>query len=256
MDSVYHFISQYFFVYIWLIITTFIDMIAPISGSTVVNPVTAFFTDPQRAIGISSLLFFFTGVYRVYLFRKELLSDKVNLKVFSSMLPFTIAGAICGGLFISYLNIKILVLMIISVSIYYIFKNLYQLIKNKKTELKITGLSFIFIATISGFFQASGMPGGDIKRNYLRTVLSEISVRAVSSALGMINLFIGGTIIFLRNKLTHGDLILIITVLPFLLLALKYGKTFLEKIPDRHAKILASSLSFLGIVLLIYKYFL
>lgn len=231
-------------------------MIAPLSGSSVTNPVIAFFTDPQRAIGITAFLFSITAIYRVYLFRRELFSDTQSLKILYSMIPFTILGAIGGGFFISYLNTKVLVVIILCVSMYYIVKNIRQIIQSKKTEKKLSPYGLIFVATLSGFFQASGMPGGDIKRNYLRTQLSEINVRAVSSVLLFINFFIGGTILLLHNKLTQGDLIFVVTCAPFLMIALKYGKTFLEKIPDRNAKILAISLSFLGVMLLTYKYLL
>jgi len=60
-------------VYLWLIVTTFVNIIAPLAGSTIVNPVTAYFTDPQRAIGIGALIFCGTGLHRVYLFKKEII---------------------------------------------------------------------------------------------------------------------------------------------------------------------------------------
>ena len=256
MESVYTFVEQYFFVYIWLIAMGLIDTVAPVSASTITNPVTAFFTDPQRAIGISTLLFFLTSIYRVFLFKKEIFHDKHNFGVLKSMLPFTIIGAIAGGLTISHINTNILVVIIVSISIYYIYKNINQIINNTIVEKKIGGFSSISVATLSGFFQASGMPGGDIKRGYLRTVLPEVSVRAVSYALGMFNFFIGGSIIFLSNKLPTSDLIFIVTILPPAVLALKYGKLILEKISDRNAKILATALSIIGVVLLTYKYLL
>ena len=254
MSTIFTFVSQYFFVYIWLILTTFINIVAPTSGSTVVNPVTAFFTDPQRAIGISGFLFFFTGLHRVYLFRKELFSDSNNIKMVMRMLPLSIVGAICGGFFISYINVSILALIIVVVSIYFIYKTIVQIIFKKKLEKTSHKLSFLFVSALCGFLQASGMPGSDMRNNYLRTVLSEVSVRAVGSAIGLVIFFISGTIIFMHNKLTHNDIIFIITLIPFLLFAQIYGKKFLDKMADKNAKLLAVSLSLLGVILLSYKY--
>ncbi|MDO8555372.1 MAG: sulfite exporter TauE/SafE family protein [bacterium] len=256
MTSVVNFVSEYFYVYLWLVFTTFVNIVAPTSGSTVINPVTAFFTDPYRAIGISGFIFFFTGLHRAYLFRKEILSDKLNLRAIKSMLPYSIVGAIGGGLLISYLNIKLLAATIVVVSVYFIYKTIKQIIQKAKIEKKNSGLGFAFIALLSGFLQSSGMPGSDIRNNYLRTSLSEISVRAVGSAIGLVNFFIGGTIIFLSNRLTHKDIIFIVSIIPFLIIAQIYGKKFLDKMTDRKAKILAITLSSLGIVLLSYKYLL
>ena len=100
------------------------------------------------------------------------------------------------------------------------------------------------------------MPGADIRNNYLRTILSEVSVRATGSVLGLINFFIGGTVIFLHNRLTNKDVIFILTLIPFLIIAQIYGKKFLDRIKDSHAKIIAVSLSSLGVILLTYKYLL
>jgi uncharacterized membrane protein YfcA len=249
----YTFLHEYFLVYVWLISTTIVDMIAPLSGSSVTTPVVAYFTDPKRAIGIVSFLFAITAVYRVYVFRKEIFSDKHIMKILSLMAPISALGALGGGFFISYINPKILVVIIILISFYYILKNA---LRPRNASQRLSHLSMVSISLFSGFLQAAGMPGGDMKRNYLRTQISELSVRAVSSALLFVNLTIGGTILLAHSKLTATDMIFVITCAPFLCISIVYGKRILEKIPDRQAKLLASSLSFVGILLLIYKYFL
>lgn len=93
----YHFFLQYVYVYIWLIFTTFLNILAPLAGSTVVNPVTAYFTDPQRAIGIGAFIFCCTGLHRVYLFRKEILSDEKNSAIIKTLLPYSMLGAVGGA---------------------------------------------------------------------------------------------------------------------------------------------------------------
>lgn len=256
MATIIDFVQEYIFVYLWLILTTFINMVAPTPGSTVVNPVTAFFTDPWRAIGIAGFTFFLTGIHRVYLFRKEILSNKKNLNMVGALLPYSIVGAVLGGTLISYLNIKILVLIIISVSLYFIWKTILNLVDNEQEHSEPTSLSSAFVGVLSGFLQGSGMPGSDIRNNYMRMTLPEISVRATGSLLGLFNFFIAGSIIFFHNKLERGDFYFILCVVPLLLVAQVYGKKLLTKIPDKKAKILAVSLSLLGTVLLVYKYLL
>lgn len=256
MSTTIDFITEYFYIYLWMILMTFVNIVAPVSGSTVLNPVTAFYTDPQRAIGIGAFIFFFSGIHRVYLFRKEILHDPLNIQVVKSMLPFTVIGALGGGYLISNLNIKILAAIIVVVSLYYIYKTIKQIINDTGPTKRPHSLSHIFISILTGFLQGSGMPGADIRNNYLRTILSEISVRATSSILGLINFFIGGTVILLHNRLTSKDIIFIVTLIPFLIIAQIHGKEFLDKIKDSHAKIIAVSLSSLGVVLLTYKYLL
>lgn len=256
MDSVSHFISEYIFVYAWMVFTAIVNIVAPLSASTVVNPVTAFFTDPQRAIGIGAFTFFITGLQRVYLFRREILSDSANVALIKKWLPYSMVGAFTGGLTITYINERFLVIVIICVSSYFIAKTIYHILSERKPIKEKHPLSRLLIFIISGFLQGSGMQGADIRNNYLRTFVSEVSVRAVGSAFGLVNFFIAGSIILLRNHLTKGDIIFIFTLVPFLMLAQMYGVVLLRKLQDKHAKIIAVMLSFLGILLLTYKYLL
>ena len=255
MNAVASFISEYIFLYIWLITTTFINIMAPTSGSMIINPVTAFFTDPQRAIGIGAFIFFITGLHRVYLFRKEIFQDKKNVKTIKTMLPFSALGAVVGGTLISYLNAKLLAGIVIVASCFFVFKTLRRLsvtIEHKEGSKK----SLISVAFLSGFLQGGGLSGADLRNNYLRSIVSEVSVRAVGSATGLMVFFITGTIIFFHNFLKSSDVILILTLIPFLIFAQIYGKKFLHKMKDRNAKILSIALSLVGIALLAYKYFL
>ncbi len=94
-----HFLHQYIFVYLWMIFTTFLNILAPISGSTIVNPVTAYFTDLPRAIAIGSLTFALSGIQRVWLFRKHIFEEKENRQIIKMLLPLSMIGAVFGGFF-------------------------------------------------------------------------------------------------------------------------------------------------------------
>ena len=256
MNAVFDFISEYLYVYLWTILTAGINVVAPMSASTVVNPVTAFFTDPQRAIGIGAFTFFCTGLHRVYLFRRELLSDEANVALIKKWLPYSIVGALTGGFLITNLNEKLLAVIIILMSSYFIIKTIFYLMTEKKEVRRESSLTQALIFIVSGFMQGSGMQGGDLRNNYLRTFVSEVSVRAVGSAFGLVNFFIAGSVILLRNHLTVRDIIFIVTLIPFLMVAQIYGVKFLVKLKDRSAKIIAITLSILGVILLTYKYLL
>jgi uncharacterized membrane protein YfcA len=250
----FNFLSEYIWVYVWLFFTTFINIIAPLPGSVVVNPVTAFFTDPQRAIGIGAFSFFLSGLHRAYLFRKETFQDKGNLKILKKFLPYTIVGAVGGGFLITYLNVKVLAGMIVIVALYYIQKTLRQIFTDQEIKKNAGKHSYIGIAAFSGFLQGAGMPGSDIRNNYLRSILSEVSTRGVTSFIGLVNFFIAGSIIFFHNQLALQDIIFIVTAAPFLVLLQMYGKTHLERMSDKKAKLLSIAMSLIGIVLLSYKY--
>ena len=256
MNPALDFIQNYFIVYLWLVITTFVNIVAPLAGSTIVNPVTAYFTDPQRAIGIGGLVFFCTGMHRVYLFRKEIFSEKKNLKMIQVMLPFSILGSVIGGFIVASLSAKLLALLVVIASLYFIIKTLAQMKGREVVEQKETHVGKISVSFFAGFLQGSGMPGSDIRNNYLRTLLSEKSVRAVGSAVSMFGFLATGLVILFYNHLTRADLIFIATVVPILIPAQIYGKKFLDKIPDTHAKIIAIAFSLLGVGLLTYKYLL
>jgi len=250
------FVSEYFLSYLWQIGTAFLNVIAPVSGSVITNPVMAYLTDPQRAIGIGAFVMFFGGMHRVYLFRKEIFNDAKNIKIVKQMLPYSIVGAVTGGLLISSLNVQLLALIVVIVSVHFIFKTARKIISDKKSSGAQGKFGYALVAVLTGFFQGSGMPGADIRNNYLRTVLSEVSVRATGTILGATNFLVAGTVIFLHNKMQSDDIIFVVSLIPFLFIAQIYGKRFLEKIPDKNAKIIALCLSLLGVVLLTYKYLL
>ncbi len=248
------FITDYLYIYLWLLFTTFVNVIAPLPGSVIVNPVTAFFTDPQRAIGIGAYIFVCTGLHRTFLFRKEILKEERNIRIIKIMLPYSMLGALLGGTLILYLNIKALVVLIIFTSLYFIIETIRRFnTTTKKNDIEIKGN--ILVSVLSGFLQGAGMPGSDIRNNYLRTVISEVSVRAVGSVIGVVNFFVAGTVILFHNQLTQTDLIFIATIVPLLIPVQIYGKRYLDRLGDKHAKILGISLSLLGILLLTYKYF-
>jgi hypothetical protein len=69
-------LENYILLYLWLSFTTFLDMFFRISGSGIVNPISAALTDPYRAIGIGYTIFLLGSINKVYLFRKDIFQEK------------------------------------------------------------------------------------------------------------------------------------------------------------------------------------
>jgi uncharacterized membrane protein YfcA len=250
---VYSFLEQYGVMYVWFTITTFLNMVTPVSGS-VVNPVTALFVDLPRAIGIGALVFAFSATHRVFLFRERILSDAKHIHMLKWLIPFSICGAIAGATLVARLNVQVLAVIIIISSGSFIYKTLRQISREDLTYATHTTWGLVATALGSGFFQAGGLSGAGIRNNYLRTLLPEASVRALSSSVGLFVFSISGAVIFLHNKLFVSDLVFVALLLPLLMVAQAYGKTFLEKMEDRKAKLLSVAFSIIGITLLANKY--
>lgn len=250
-------VIQYMLVYLWLSFTTFVNIIAPLPGSIVINPVIAYITDPQRAIGIGALIFFGTGMHRVYLFRSEL-SKSENKKIVRTMAPISILGALLSGFIIVRLQPETLVGAIVIASFFFVIQTSVALVRRKTRPLEIrprTTIVGVCIAFVTGFLQAAGLPGSHLRGDYLRSRIPELSVRAVSSTIGMVNFCVTGLIVASHGRLTIGDLILILLAVLGILPFQAYGKKFLHQIPDVYAKCIGILMSLLGSGLLIHKYF-
>ena len=148
------------------------------------------------------------------------------------------------------------VILVAVSSIFLIVKTIKSLFTTKKTISKDSIKNDVLVAIITGFFQGSGMPGVDMRNNYLRTVISEVSVRAVSSVVCISNFFVVFVVIFFHKKMLVTDLYFVISIIPMLIIAQIYGKKILIKLADRTAKLISVSMSMVGVLLLIYKYLL
>jgi uncharacterized membrane protein YfcA len=236
--------------------TTFLNIFF-IVPNTIINPISAALTNPYRAIGIGSFVFFINSLQRAYLFRKEIFTDSKNKSLLKKMIPFSILGAFIGSLFISRLNTTLLSVVIIVTSLYFIYSTiLILLVDNKnKNEGRII-LGPIPVSILTGLIQGVALPGADIRAGYLRTKVSEVSVRAVSSFIGLFNFLILSTVLFINHKMPTADIWFVISLIPALFLIQHIGKKILVKIPDKYAKILALTMSIVSLGVFIYSMFI
>lgn len=247
---------NYVLLYIWLSFTTFLNMFFTVSGSGVVNPILAVLTDPYRAIGIGYLAFLIGNIQRVYLFRKNIFGEEKNVHYLKIMIPVSIVGAIFGGLLLSNLNIKLMFVLIIFSSVYFIFKTLKSLVKeNPTSKSEKINLTAIPVALFTGFLQGSSLPGVDIRNNFLRSHISEVSVRSVSSTIGLFNFIVVSSVMIFSQRLLKTDLIFILAYIPAIFLTQYVGKYFLVKLKDRTAKLIALTMSIFSLLILIASVF-
>ncbi len=250
-----NFLSEYVWLYLWQISTSFINIIAPTSGSMFMNPITALFVGLPRAIGMGAFIFFLTGIHRVFLFRKEILSDKKNVEILKLFVPLGAVGAFLGGLFVSFVPVRLLAWVIVVTSVYFIVQILRGIYRGQNAVSGMyTKTGIVSVAVLTGFFQGGGLPGSDMRNNYLRTILQEVSVRAVGSVAGLVAFFVSGMVILFHHHLFVRDLVFITTVTPFLIISQTYGKKVLDAMQDNHAKLLSAAFSIVGITLLANKY--
>ena len=236
--------ENYILLYLWMSFTTFLNMFFTVSGAGIINPVTAVLTDPYRAIGIGYTVFLIGSLQRVYLFRKNIFGENKNLHYLKLMIPPSIVGAIAGGFLLSQLNIKLMTGLIIFSSAYFIFKTI-------KSLFHITAVP---VALYTGFLQGASLSGVDIRNNFLRSHISEVSVRAVSSTIGLFNFLIVSAVLLFSKKLLQSDLVLILALIPVLLLVQIFGKHILIKLKDRDAKIIALTMSVVSLLILVSSF--
>lgn len=236
--------------------TSFLNMFFIVSGSGIVNPITAVLTDPYRAIGIGYMIFLIGNIHRVWLFRENIFSEKKNVHYLKIMIPASILGAIIGGSILSQLNIKIITTIIIFSSLYFIYKTAKTLFHVKETNVsESVNMAAVPVAIFTGFLQGVSLAGADIRANFLRAHISEVSVRAVNSTIGLFNFFVVSLALLFSEKLLKSDLVFVLTFIPMLLLVQIVGKYFLVKLRDKHAKIIALTMSLASLSVLIYSVF-
>jgi uncharacterized membrane protein YfcA len=172
------------------------------------------------------------------------------------MVPVSVAGALLGGLFLTSLNMTVMMWLIILSSVYFIYKTVKSLIENKVEAMsEKMHLGVVAVALFTGFLQGASLPGGDMRGNFLRSHISEVSVRAVSSVIGLFNFLVVSVVLLFSNKLLKSDLLFIVAFVPAMILFQFIAKQVLVKLNDTHAKIIALTMSIVSLVVLVVSFF-
>lgn len=248
---------QTVFTYIILTVLTVVNIIIPIPGSSIVTPILATLTSPQKALALASFYFFMSAIIRVTVFRKNI--NWIEIKEF---LPISVLCAIIGVLITTQLPERILLLIILFTSTYFLLQKI-GIIKTKTEELKSgpcekkSGFEYYFqkgIGALSGFLQGAGISASDLRNNYLLAKGMSVSDLHGTSA------FIGGSIfltsIIVRlcvKQVTLPDLLPLLWIFPFMILGTLAGKKILTKLDKKTHSVIVVLIMLLSIVFLTIK---
>ncbi|MGK2896607.1 MAG: TSUP family transporter, partial [Candidatus Saccharimonadales bacterium] len=88
-------------------IFTFVNILAPVSGSATVTPVLTGLVGAKDAVAVATVFFFLTCIPRIYLFRKY-----IRWPIVKQLWPISIIGALCGGLIFTGVPEQIIAIII------------------------------------------------------------------------------------------------------------------------------------------------
>jgi uncharacterized protein len=224
--------------------TTFINILVPLPGSAIVTPLVALFTDPHKAVGLTSFLFFLSSIISVCVFRKD-----IELSYLKILLPFSVMGAIAGAFCIGMVSALLLYLLILGVCTYFLIKKLMKAPVRKQS--RFGGQA---IGTFSGFLQGTGLAGSDLRNSYLYSRdLTVAQVRGTSMLVGAA-VFLAATAVRIgTGQLAIPDLVPLLYLLPFMIIGTLLGRKALHLIDKRYGDRIIIVLMAIVIISLIWR---
>lgn len=219
-----------------LTILTFLNIIVPYSGSGVVTPLLALLVpDPQQAIGIAAFYFLMSAIIRFFLFKKDIDWNEVK-----KLAPPSIIFAIFGGILLVNIPAIYVLIIIFGFMIFFLFKKIKANVDKKKIKARESRVGVFSVAAISGFFQGAGVGGGsDVRNGYLYAKGFDIArVHGTTTVIGGMNFIIAVTIRLLNGSLTIPNLLPLLFVLPFMIVATWLGRKALLKISKKATNII------------------
>src|SRR3989338_256122 len=114
-------------VYFVFALTSLINIIVPISGSSTITPFLAILTNPHIAIGLASFYFFLSAVVRIFIFRRD-----IKWKYVKKLLPLSFIGAIIGAFALIKINPLALLIIIFIFVLYFFYKKIKTLKEDKE----------------------------------------------------------------------------------------------------------------------------
>ncbi len=236
---------EHLLIYGVLGVTTFINIVVPISGSAVITPLLALLTDPHQAIGIASAFFVMNGIVRTFTFRASIQWAEIRVL----LLPSIVAAAI-GALALVAIPEEWLLVIILLFSLYFLLKKLKVIPKREKPSPVLNH----FIGMLSGFLQGTGLAGSDLRNQYLYAQdLSIAEVHGTTSLIGTSNFFIATIIRLYTGQLTLPAIEPLLYLLPIVILAIWLGKHALYKVPQKVSDRIVMGIMIIVVLSLAYE---
>lgn len=210
----------YFITAIILGFYTFINIIAPLSGSATVTPILAGIVGAKDAIALATVFFFLTCIPRVYLFRHYFRWD-----IAKTLWPVSITGAIAGSILLTGINEMIVSTIILCFLSYFIFQKARQVIWKEKKEKQPTKLGVVAVGLVSGALQGAGLAGADLRNGYLLSKgLSIKEIHGTTAAMGGANFLFASIVRLVTGHLTVQATLPILALFPVIVLATYVGR--------------------------------
>lgn len=207
-----------------LALSSLINILVPISGSSTVTPFLALLTDPHRAIGIASFYFVLSGIVRILLFRKHIQWHDIR-----TMLGPSAIAAFFGALALVAVPSKLLLLLVLAITVYFFAKKI-----NIIPERRMSHLTNYLVGLFSGFLQGTGLAGSDLRNSYLYAEgLTIAQVHGTTALIGSVNFLIATIVRLYTKQLTVPDLTPLIYISPFIVIGILAGRHLLFKLPKR-----------------------
>lgn len=208
-----------------LFVLTFLNIVVPISGSATVTPLLALFTDPYRAIGITSFFFFLTAPPRIFFFWKNIQWHEIRV-----LLGPSLGAAFFGALALVIVPERWLLIIILLFSLYFLFKKLHIIPKSKQPGHLINSV----VALVSGFLQGTGLAGSDLRNQYLYAQDLKIAeVHGTTALIGGANFFVATLVRLYTGQLALPDITSLLYLFPIIVIATWIGKKALYKLPQK-----------------------
>lgn len=221
-------------IYLVLAFISFLNIIAPISGSSTQTPLIAAITgDAHYAVTISTWLLTISCGMIAFVFRKDIRGD-----YFWRLLPGSIVGAIAGALLLIQLPNWLITLVLLILSIRFLYKKFIHLLGKKEQATNKKRSHHLVISAVglfSSFLQGTGLSGSSIREGFLYS--ENLNIEQVRGTAEILNFMIFATASIVRfnagefsapEMLRWG-----IIFAPILFVAIYLGRKVLIKLPSK-----------------------
>lgn len=200
-------------------IFTFVNILAPISGSATVTPVLTGLVGAKDAVAVATVFFFLSCIPRVYLFRKF-----IRWNIVKQLWPVSIVGALCGGLLFTGVSEVLISLIILAFLSYFLFQKAAASF-GKRQEKKPTKHGVMFVGFLSGSLQGTGLAGSDLRNGYLLSRgLSISEIHGTTALIGGSNFLFASMVRVNSGDLTFQMAAPILALFPVIVLATYIGR--------------------------------
>jgi uncharacterized membrane protein YfcA len=218
---------HFFLIAILLGIFTFINILAPVSGSATVTPVLTGLVGAKDAVAVATVFFFLTCIPRVYLFRKY-----IRWNIVKQLWPISIIGALCGGFIFAGVPEQVIAIIIFCFLAWFLYQKAIASFGKKKKEKKPTKHGVMFVGFLSGALQGTGLAGSDLRNGYLLSKgLTIPEIHGTTALIGGSNFLFASLVRLQSGDLTVHMALPILALFPVIVLATWVGRHATLKMP-------------------------